>query len=199
MLEDRPAGTRQIVAVAGAPGAGKSTFAKALVSRVNISCPDRAALVEMDGFHYDNSVLQDMRRLEHKGAADTFDVDGLAHTLTRLRENTSDTVAVPVFDRSIETARAGARLIRKQSDIIVVEGNYLLLDIPPWNRLAVFFDITVMIAVDIETLNDRLFRRWRKLGFSAQTIQQKVQQNDLPNGRMVIENSISAQFIVDGS
>jgi pantothenate kinase len=47
-----------------------------------------------------------------------------------------EAVAVPVFDRDIEIARAGARLIPRSVRIIVAEGNYLLLARPPWDGLA---------------------------------------------------------------
>lgn len=194
LLVEQPAGVRVIVGIAGAPRSGKSTLAEALVQGVNQATPARAALLPMDGYHYDDGLLRELGRQERKGAADTFDVDGLAHMLARLRENTAASVAVPVFDRSIEIARAGARLIPDTSDIIVVEGNYLLLDQPPWDALAAFFDITVMIKTAPETLRDRLTNRWEGFGLAAADIQRKVEQNDLPNGKFVIENSRSADF-----
>ena len=106
-LLDHPFGCRLIVGIAGAPGSGKSTIANALAKRVNAVQSDRAALLPMDGYHYDDGVLGDLGRLSRKGAVDTFDVDGLAHMLTRLRENKTDSVAVPVFDRSIEITAQG--------------------------------------------------------------------------------------------
>jgi pantothenate kinase len=81
----------------------------------------------MDGYHYDNMLLGQFGRLARKGAAETFDVLGLRHILTRLRDNIEDAVVVPVFDRDLEIARAGARLIPASVDIVVVGGNYLLL------------------------------------------------------------------------
>ncbi|MBL9061149.1 MAG: hypothetical protein JNL31_01195, partial [Tabrizicola sp.] len=44
----------------------------------------------------------------------TFDVGGLYHTLQRMRARDEAEVAVPVFDRKIEIARAGARLIPRE-------------------------------------------------------------------------------------
>ncbi len=193
-LQKHPAGKRIIVAIAGAPGSGKSTVARKLIKRLNTPSLTRAGLLEMDGYHYDNRVLQQLNRLQHKGAPDTFDVDGLIHTLVRLQKNNDKTVAVPVFDRSIETARAGARLIQSNQDIIVVEGNYLLLDYPIWNQLATFFDITVMIKTPPRILRARLIRRWQNLGCSDKESQRKVEGNDLPNGQIVVNHSIPADF-----
>ena len=48
---------RVVVAIAGAPGSGKSSLAKRLVDRLNEVAPGRAALLEMDGYHYDDHVL----------------------------------------------------------------------------------------------------------------------------------------------
>ena len=64
----------------------------------------------MDGYHFDNAVLAERGLLARKGAPETFDVDGLAHDLARIRAG-GRAVAVPVFDRKLDLARAGARII----------------------------------------------------------------------------------------
>jgi len=195
----QPVGKRTIIAIAGPPGSGKTTAANTLVDKLNTSRPSCAAILSMDGYHYDDRVLRQMGRLERKGAPDTFDVDGLVHMLTRLRENTAETIAVPKFDRHIEVARAGAYLIPRACDYVVVEGNYLLLDVPPWDRLAEFFDITLMIETPIETLRDRLTQRWQQLGYDHMVSMQKIEDNDLPNGLLVTEHSRSPDLILESS
>ena len=101
----------------------------------------------MDGYHFDDRVL-DLRGLRaRKGAPETFDVAGLCHMLVRLKRNEETEIAVPVFDRDLEIARAGARLIPRSAKHVIVEGNYLLLDRPSWRDLHAHFDITVMIDV----------------------------------------------------
>jgi pantothenate kinase len=136
LLATRPKAARVLVAIAGAPGSGKSTVAEALVAQLNQVTPGRAAVLPMDGYHYDNMLLGQLGRLARKGAPDTFDISGLRHMLARLRDNFEDAVVVPVFDRDLEIARAGARLIPASVDIIVVEGNYLLLRVWKINSLA---------------------------------------------------------------
>ncbi|MBI1217539.1 MAG: nucleoside/nucleotide kinase family protein [Rhodobacteraceae bacterium] len=191
-----PAGQRRIVAIAGAPGSGKSHVAEALVARVNAATPGRAALLPMDGYHYDDAVLKALGRHARKGAPDTFDVGGLAAMLVRLRANAEDAIAVPVFDRSIEIARAGARLIPQRVEVIVAEGNYLLLAAPPWDRLAGLFDLTVRLDVAEDVLRQRLTGRWQGFGLTPAEIAVKLEANDLPNGRLVRSQSRPADLVL---
>jgi pantothenate kinase len=195
-LQALPKGTRSIVAIAGAPGSGKSTTAERLVDTLNATAPGRAALLPMDGYHYDDAVLRDMGRHPWKGAPDTFDVGGLRSLLARLRARDEPTVAVPVFDRSIEIARAGGRLIPQSAEIIVAEGNYLLLSRSPWDSLAPFFDLRVLIAVPEDVLRDRLGARWVHYGLTPEGIRAKLEENDLPNGRVVAAESTGADVIL---
>jgi pantothenate kinase len=193
-LLQRPCQQRTMLAIAGAPGSGKSTLAARLVDAVNASKLGRAAVLPMDGFHYDDRILRQMGRLARKGAPDTFDVGGLYAALGRLRENAEDEIVVPVFDRGLEIARAGAQMVPRNVKLIVTEGNYLLIKTPPWSTLAPLFDATVMIECDQATLRDRLVARWRGLGLNEDEIARKVEINDLPNGSFVVEQSVAATF-----
>jgi pantothenate kinase len=196
LLIDLPPGRRRMVAIAGAPGSGKSHVAEALVARINAAQPGRAAVLPMDGYHYDDAVLTALGRHARKGAPDTFDVGGLAAMLARLKANTEDEVAVPVFDRAIEIARAGARLIPRSVEVIVAEGNYLLLASPPWDRLADLFDLTVRLDVPEPVLRARLTARWVHYGLTAEGIRAKLDENDLPNGRRVRTESRPADLVL---
>ena len=49
---------RLLVAVAGPPGAGKSCFAESLTQALNSAVTNSAAVIPMDGFHYDDAVLE---------------------------------------------------------------------------------------------------------------------------------------------
>lgn len=180
---------RRILAIAGAPGSGKSTLAEKLVGRLNASRPGHAALLPMDGFHYDDILLDELGCRERKGAPDTFDVGGLEHTLARLSRRDEPEVAVPVFDRSIEIARSGARLIHQSVGVVVVEGNYLLIEAAPWARLRRYFDISVLVDVPETVLRNRLMKRWQSFGVPIETALAKVEGNDLPNGRLVAGQS----------
>ncbi|TMV76791.1 nucleoside/nucleotide kinase family protein [Thioclava sp. BHET1] len=192
----RPKGRRFLLALVGAPGSGKSHIAEALCAAVTAQAPGRAAVLPMDGFHYDDAVLHALDRHPRKGAPDTFDVDGLRHLLERLRRNDENAVAVPVFDRDLEISRAAARLIPQTVDLVIVEGNYLLLQTPPWSRLAPFFDQSVFLDVPEAELALRLRRRWEGYQLTEEQIRVKLDEVDLPNGRRVAAESRSADFIL---
>jgi pantothenate kinase len=185
---------RRLVAVAGAPGSGKSTFAE----RLHAALAEQVAaeVLPMDGYHYDDIVLDARGHRARKGAPHTFDVDGFAAMLARLRADDGRDVAVPVFDRSIEIARAGARIIPAATRLVIVEGNYLLLDDPAWAQLRPFFDRTVFLRVPEAELTRRLAARWEGYGMDAGTVREKCEGNDLPNARLVSASSVPADFEV---
>lgn len=197
LLEARAAtGGRVIAALAGAPGSGKSTLADKLAGKLNGRQAGLAAVLPMDGYHYDDLHLVPAGLRPRKGAPMTFDVGGLYHTLLRLRAREEAEVAVPVFDRKIEIARAGARLIPKEVPVILVEGNWLLLNQSPWDRLRPMFDLTVMVEVPEHALRARLRGRWERLGLTEAEIIEKLEENDLPNGRWVRDGSIAADHVI---
>ena len=195
-VETHDGSRRCLVAVVGPPGAGKSTVADVLVERLNSRNPTAASVLPMDGYHYDDRVLDERGLRARKGSPDTFDVGGLSHMLERLRDNRETEVAVPVFDRDLEIARAGARLIPQAVRFLVVEGNYLLLRQAPWSNLRRWFDLTVTIAVPEAELKRRLVERWAGYGLSAADIERKVEGNDLPNGRFVMTESAPSDYLL---
>ncbi len=150
----------------------------------------------MDGFHFDDLILEARNQRACKGSPETFDVGGLYHMLKRLRSNTEEEIAVPVFDRSLEISRAGARIIPSDAQLLIVEGNYLLLEYPPWSKLSPLFDVTVLIQVNEDKLRERLTERWHENGIVEDEVTAKVEANDLPNGHIVLNRSSPADFIL---
>jgi pantothenate kinase len=183
---------RFLVALAGPPAAGKSTLAETLVTALGRG----AKAVPMDGFHYDDAVLIARGARDRKGAPDTFDVRGFLHLLRRLRRE--DEVAIPLFDRALEISRAGADIVTAEDRILVVEGNYLLLDEAPWLEAQPLFDLTVWIDVPEAELERRLHARWAHYGKTPAEAQQWIDSNDLPNIRRVVQGSGRADLVVSG-
>lgn len=103
-------------------------------------------------------------------------------------------VAVPVFDRSLEISRAAARIIDPEVRLILVEGNYLLLDDPDWERLRPCFDLTLFVEVPVALLEQRLRARWD--GLAPGAAEAKIAGNDLPNARLVVERSVPADMVL---
>lgn len=183
---------RIIVAIAGAPASGKSTLA-AKLERV---LPEgSAAVVPMDGFHFDDAVLIARGQRQRKGAPETFDFAGFKVLLSRLREREPD-VAIPVFDRTIELSRAGGAIVSADTRIILVEGNYLLLDEAPWSQLEPLFDFSIFVDVSREDLERRLMQRWDEHGKTPEAARAWIASNDMPNIERVLSRRRVADLVV---
>ncbi len=181
---------RFLTALAGPPGAGKSTLAAEIVAALGAG----AKAVPMDGFHYDDAVLIARGARDRKGAPDTFDAQGFLHLLRRLRDE--DEVAIPLFDRDLEISRAGADIVGPQDRLLVIEGNYLLLNEPPWPEVGPLVDLTVWIDVPEAELDRRLMERWAHYGKTPAEARAWVDGNDMPNIRRVTEGSRRADLVV---
>ena len=184
---------RYIVAIAGPPGAGKSTFSDALLAALERREPGATAVVAMDGYHFDNAVLVARGLLARKGAPETFNIAGFARDLARIRAGEAE-VAVPIFDRALDLARGNARLVHPNHRLVVVEGNYLLLDAAPWDSLAPLFDRTLMLRVVEAELRRRLIERWLTHGLDAVAARERAEGNDIANARFVQANSRRADI-----
>ena len=148
----------------------------------------------MDGFHNDDAVLMARGAKDRKGAPDTFDAQGFFHLLRRLK--TEPEVAIPLFDRALEISRAGADIVGPQDKILIVEGNYLLLNAPPWPDALPLYDLTIWINVDEAALIARLMDRWAGYGKTAAQAQAWIEGNDLPNIRRVVKGSGRADVVL---
>jgi pantothenate kinase len=183
---------RFIVAIAGPPGAGKST----LSSQLHDLLPEgSAAVVPMDGFHFDDRILESRGLRARKGAPETFDYAGFEALLKRIRAAEPD-IAIPVFDRTMELSRAAAAIIPADVKFILVEGNYLVLDEPPWSGLAPLFDFTLFIDVPRPELERRLMQRWHEHGKSDEEARAWVASNDMPNVDKVLGRRRQADLVI---
>jgi len=153
-----PSGDRVVVGIVGAPGAGKSTIAAQLVDAL-----PSAALLPMDGYHLPQARLVELGRRDRMGAPDTFDVVAFITTLRALRFS-GETVLAPGFDRTIEEPVPAAIAIPPEKRVVVVEGNYLLLDVGGWEAVAPLLDATFFVELDHDTRIERLVARHIRFG-----------------------------------
>jgi pantothenate kinase len=189
---------RLLVAIAGPPGAGKSTLAEALAAGLDAVGDIPAMVVPMDGFHYDNRVLAERGLLARKGAPDTFDVAGFAALVARLATSPRD-VAIPLFDRTLDLVRAAAAIVTPAHRVLLTEGNYLLLDESPWCDVAQYYGLTLAIQVPFDELERRLVRRWLDHGLGPDAARARALANDIPNARRVAASSRKPDFWVAGA
>jgi pantothenate kinase len=179
-------GERYMLGIAGYPGAGKSTVSEALVRGVNEKVfGNPAMVVPMDGYHFSNAKLADMKLLELKGIPDTFDAYGFVDLLRRLRNTTDENVYCPLFERGIEASIENAIVIEPKHKLCIVEGNYLLLRKKPWDECKDYLDEVWFLDVAIDTILPRLIARHLQGGRTPDGARSKVDSTDLPNARLI--------------
>jgi pantothenate kinase len=185
---------RSILGITGAPGAGKSTVAEAISSVL----AGAAVVVPMDGFHLANEELLRLGRRDRKGAPDTFDASGYVALLRRLRDERSGVVYAPRFDRSIETAVAGAIPVAPEVPLVITEGNYLLLPSDAWADVRPLLAEVWFVAPDEAVRVERLVQRHIDHGKAPDEARAWVLGTDARNSDLVIRTRDRADVVVTG-
>ncbi len=195
IISETQPGGRKLIAIAGPPASGKSTLQAQLVENLQKQHGEnRVVGIPMDGFHLDNVQLDRSGLRPRKGAPHTFDLGGLRSLLIRLNTRESPVYA-PEFDRASDLSRNCAIKIGSEHDVVLIEGNYLLLDEPGWQDLHQYFDFTVRIDVPMQTLKERLVERWLHHGLDEAAALTRALQNDIPNAELVLSKSTDADFV----
>ncbi|MCO1617594.1 nucleoside/nucleotide kinase family protein [Micromonospora sp. CPM1] len=189
LAEDGP---RQLLGIAGAPGAGKSTLAERIVAALGPA----ARLVPMDGFHLAGSALARLGRADRKGAPDTFDVNGFVSTLRRLRRLEPTSVWAPEFRRDLEEPVAGAIEVPPEVRLVVTEGNYLLLRDDPWEEVRTLVHQIWFLDLDAELRLRRLTARHEAYGKSPEQARAWALGSDEENARRVVGTAGHADLVV---
>lgn len=186
-------GDRRVVGIVGPPGAGKSTLAAALRERLG----DRAAVLPMDGFHLAQSELERLGLDSEKGSPRTFDVAGFVSALERARHDRHNILFVPEYRRTIEEGIAGALAIAPGSDIVITEGNYLLLDEPGWRDVAGLLDEVWFLDPPATARREQLEARHRAFGKTADEAARWVATVDEPNALLILSGRDRADLVID--
>ncbi|NRA55629.1 MAG: nucleoside/nucleotide kinase family protein [Gammaproteobacteria bacterium] len=194
IIKDAANKSRYLFAIAGAPGSGKSTLVQSLQLLLQTKHQLSCQIVAMDGFHLDNETLQQQGLLAVKGSPQTFNLTALEQLLAKVKLNQA-TVLAPIFNRDIDAVVNDAIAISNDTKIILIEGNYLLLKQLGWQRLAQYFDASVLLDVPIEVLRQRLITRWLDQGFDLKGATTKADSNDIPNAQLVIDHSDTRNII----
>jgi len=151
----------------------------------------------MDGFHLANAELDRLGRRDRKGAPDTFDVAGFVALLDRLRHPVAgETVYAPRFERAIEEAIAGAIPVPAGTPLVVVEGNYLLLE-GPWSPVRGLLDRCCYVRTPPAQRRDWLLARHMAFGRSRAEALDWIDRTDEPNAVLIERSAMRADFAVD--
>jgi pantothenate kinase len=189
--------TRRIIGIAGAPGAGKTTYAERLVAESERSGVP-AAYVPMDGFHLADVALISLGLLDRKGAPETFDAWGYAALLHRVRES-GHVVWAPGFERGLEQPLAAAIAVPPEAELVVTEGNYLLLDRPEWRAVRAELDEVWFLDCADDVRRPRLVARHEEFGKSPTQAEAWVARVDDANAALVAESRGLADRVVDAT
>lgn len=194
----REKGKRLLVMLAAPPGAGKSTLVSFLKTLGRERGCDLQA-IGMDGFHRRQEYLKShfvqrngkrLAMVEIKGAPITFDLERLTEGV---RQAASGAVCGwPVYDRLLHNPVENAVTI--DSAIVLLEGNYLLLDEDGWRELSKYADYTVSVRAEEDMLRQRLIDRRVKTGVSREAAVRFVDFSDMPNVRLCLDKTMPADL-----
>ena len=193
-------GRRVLVMLAAPPGAGKTTLLSFLerLAREHGETADLQAL-GMDGFHRRQAYLltheteRDGRRIsmvEIKGAPETFDLDALTRRVRRVAAG--ENCPWPIYDRILRDPVEDALTV--ESGLVLLEGNYLLLDEDGWRDLSGYADYTVFLRAEESFLRPRLIARRVAAGVDPEEAARFIDYSDMPNARLCLEHSLPADL-----
>ncbi|KAK8135169.1 nicotinamide riboside kinase [Apiospora sp. TS-2023a] len=196
---------RILVALAGVPGSGKTTVSSALLASLarNGRSREDVVVVPMDGFHHTKATLSgfsdpDMA-FRRRGAPFTFDADGLLNLIASLKagpltgpDSEELVFTAPSFDHAVQDPVADDIRISSRSKVVIIEGNYTLLNERPWSKIAELVDERWFVDVPPEVAKERLILRHLAAGIetSREAAAHRAEENDLPNGDLIRSNLI---------
>jgi pantothenate kinase len=189
-LEDlvaRVAPRRAVLGIAGPPGAGKTTLVTRLLTAVAAypALSGRVAHVPMDGFHLTNAELDSLGRRDRKGAPDTFNAMAYAGLLASVRSLPRAVVLAPSFDHGVGEPVADSLVVPVDADLVVTEGNYLLLGSGDWVGLPAMLDEVWWCALDGDVRVERLVTRHVETGREVAEATDWVLRSDEANAQAV--------------
>lgn len=183
---------RYLVGIAGIGGAGKSTLATKLLAAVEQVAPGLSRLVPMDGFHLPNATLDAREWRQRKGEPETFDAPAYIDLLRRLRSpHRGPAMRFPIYDRALHESVMRddpACAIDASIELVITEGNYLLLDQPPWSQLADVLDECWLLDTPLDAARQWIVDRHVRGGRSEVDAVAHYERTDLANARLVLNS-----------
>lgn len=196
----KDAGRRILVMLAAPPGTGKSTLCEYLkvLSEQNEDITP-VQIIGMDGFHRYQDYLtshttirdgEEILMVKIKGAPVTFDLELLKKRIEKVAQG--EEIGWPIYNRMTHNPTEDA--IRVTGKIVILEGNYLLLEEEGWKDLRQYADYTVRISADESDLRSRLIDRKIKSGAGKEEAVSFVESSDLYNARTCLQHTAKADL-----
>jgi len=185
---------RIVIFLAAPPAVGKTTAATFLeyLSKEYEDIEEIQA-VGLDGFHYKqeyilahNTVIdgKEVPMKDIKGCPETYDIEKLITKLSYLK---TSAVTWPSYSRKIHDVVDDAHICSK--NIILIEGNWLLLNEAKWCTLREYCDYSILIRAEEGMLRERLIDRKMQGGSSYEEAQVFYTRSDRANVRRVLSCS----------
>jgi pantothenate kinase len=197
---------RAIAGLAGVPGSGKSTLA-ALLAYLSTHRPQPTPLaaVSIDGWHWPDATLGHMPAVgpdgepvtlrDRKGSASSFDVTAIARALDAMRD-AHVPAALPAYDRRLHEPVADAIIVPPGVRLVLLEGNYVLLDEPPWDAVADRLELRLFLDADPAACRDRIINRHVIGGCTHEQAVRKYDRNDRLNTGDVLRSRANADLVI---
>ncbi|ETS83536.1 hypothetical protein PFICI_05412 [Pestalotiopsis fici W106-1] len=188
---------RIIIGLAGPPGSGKSTLAYK-VAKIVQSFPagPRVSIVSLDGFHLTRAELSALpnasEAFARRGAPWTFNAAAATRLVQQLKSTFGNQdLLVPTFDHAVKDPVPGGLVVDKDTEVCIVEGNYVLSNEGAWASIAELLDERWLLDVDPAVARSRVAARHLSSGIepTMELALARTDYNDMPNGRLVMESS----------
>ncbi|KAF9786868.1 P-loop containing nucleoside triphosphate hydrolase protein [Thelephora terrestris] len=218
-VRDVPHQSRLIVGIAGIPASGKTTLAKLIVDHINVilkteiesASAERteAIVIGLDGWHLTRAQLASLPHpqlaKDRRGAHWTFDPDSYLEFVRHLRVPLSpsgpvvEPIIAPSFDHAVKDPDPTGVEVYPWHRIVVIEGLYCFLSIGAWKEAGEMLDERWLTAVDFEKATERIIDRHVASGVagSIEEAQWRARENDMPNGKFLLDNSLEPTRIIE--
>lgn len=199
---------RMLVGIAGPAGVGKSTFAEQLAWLLNKGMVKGcyALALGIEGFFYNSYTLKnttvkmqngiEVYLAQIKGSVETYDAESLRSHLLELRDTKRESCGWPGYSRLEHDVSPNRHLVFDSHNVVLVEGNYLLMREGRFAGMRDLFDLTVFIDAPAAKIVSSLMAKHLRTGRAIESAKSWVKQVDLPNAQLVENTKKYADVIV---